>query len=338
MAKKTAVSLSFDDFVKKNFGENVLYSANSIVENPRNILKTTLSLDIALNGGIPDGTIGLISGKPKVGKTTISLEILKNAIDSGRPAYYVDIEKRCKKALLSTINGLDATKLNIISSTKGAILSAENWFQIIERCVKDNPNVVMVIDSLAMLSTLSEQTEAAGDNRDMGGVPKLMASFVRKMIPIIDSNNAILIFISQYQTNRDPRSMKKYEEKGGLSIQYACSVWINADYAKLWEKDPDSNAPLGHNVHLKILSSALGSPFLPCEVPIKFGKGVDRYRELALHCENLGIIEKSGAWYSMPGYETKWQGIENFCDFLRNDNAEFNKISDIVRKMVLNDT
>lgn len=76
----------FDQYVQRVYGEGVLISADAIVERPRKIIPTVLSLDISLSGGIPEGSVVLLSGKAKAGKTTICLHILKNAIDLGRPS------------------------------------------------------------------------------------------------------------------------------------------------------------------------------------------------------------------------------------------------------------
>lgn len=340
MSKALLPKLAFQDFIKKQYGKNILFPADQLVDRPRRVLKTVLSLDIALSGGIPEGTVVLFSGKAKAGKTTISLHIAKNAIDEGRPVFYVNIEKRLTASLLKTINGLDPSKLQIVSSEEGVNLSAEQWCDIMERIIKDNKDAVVIVDSVAMLCTLAEQSESIGDNKDMAGVPKLLASFMRKNIPVVDNNNVTLIFISQYQTNRDPGSRKKHVEKGGMAIQYACSTWINVDWVQLWERDKTINAPLGHNVHLKIISSALGSPFLPCEVPLRFGKGVDVFMDLVIQCENLGVIEKSGAWYNFSDEKIsgdKFQGIDNICKFLKENPDQFRSVENIVRNMVLPD-
>lgn len=322
--KKTQPSadVSFNEFVKRTYGEGLVVPASALVAHPRPLLTTTLSLDIALTGGIPEGTIVLISGKPKVGKTTLCLHILANAIRNGRKTAYFDIERRCSRELIGTIRGLDQNKLDLVKSVQSKILTAQEWFQVIERFVKSTPGGVGVVDSVAMLSTLAEQTEATGDNTDMSGVPKLMSSFLRKIKDICDINRCVLIFITQYQTNRDPASRKKFEEKGGLAVQYACSTWINVDWAKLWDKDTAEQRPLGHDIMCTIRASALGPPFRPCAIPLRYGEGIDAVKDIANHAENLGLIEKAGAWYSIRSLGAqKYQGTETLRTFLL-DNAE----------------
>lgn len=328
--KKSDTNLTFEEFISRNYGKDVLVKASDFTEKSRKILKTILSLDIALSGGIPEGTVCLFSGKAKAGKTTLTLEILRNAILADKKAFYVDIERRCKKALLDTISDLDTEKLQFIQGS----FSAEQWFNIIERTIKDNPGCVIVVDSLAQLSTLSELSEAVGDNKDMAGVPKLVSSFFRKNAQVIDDNNVILVFISQLQTNREPHG-KKWIEKGGQAIQYACSVWLNVDYTKAWDKDSDTNAPAGHDIFLKVVSSALGCPFLPCSLPLRYGKGIDKHRDLAIQCENLGLIIKSGSWYEIPAFDKKVQGLDGISDLFRESPEIAQKLEEEVRKTVI---
>jgi len=338
--KKSSESESFSEFLDREYGKGIISTANDIVERKREILPTALSLDIALSGGIPSGVTVLISGKPKVGKTSLCLQILKNAIDRGKPAFYVDIERRCSKSLLQTIDGLDISKLNIIKSTEERILFAEDYLNILERTIKDNKDAVIVVDSLAMLSTMAEQAEAIGSNKDMSGPPKLLSSFFRRMQQVVDNNNVILIFISQLITNRDPGG-KKYIEKGGVGIQYATSVWLNCTWAKMWDKDVNVNAPLGHDIQISIQCSALGPPHLPCSVPIRFGSGIDTARDTIINAENIGLIERSGAWYKIPSIlddkkePVKFQGIDNLTKYLNENKDKLSLLDDSVREMLI---
>jgi recombination protein RecA len=181
-------------------------------------------------------------------------------------------------------------------------------------------------------------SEQVGDNKDMKGIPTLLAKFFRKMTQIIDTNNVVIIFISQLMSTRNSKGAK-YAEKGGWAIQYASSVWLNINWVQQWQPDPDSQAPAGQDVHVKIISSALGCPFLPCAIPLRFGHGFDVSRDIALMAENFGLIEKSGAWYQVPLFDNqKFQGIKNLCKFLDENKNKRNKLEKEVREIVLPDT
>jgi recombination protein RecA len=331
--------MSFDEFVEKHFGAGVIVSAETLVERPRPIIPTVLSLDVALTGGIPDGKVVLISGRPKSGKTTLCGHILANAIAMGRQGFYADIECR-GEGVLTTIPHLDRAKLKFFKSTREKQLSAQAWFHLLERTVKDNPGCMVVVDSVAMLSTLAEQAEATGDNHDMAGVPKLLANFFRKIKDVVDTNNCVMIFISQYQTNRDPMSKRKYDEKGGLAIQYACSVWMEATWFQVWQKDAATQESYGQDVHFTIKASALGKPYRPCVLPLRFGEGIDQAREIATFGENLGLIEKAGAWYSIPMLADgkavpKFQGGEQLRAFLMQNPDKMYAMERKIREIVI---
>lgn len=339
MAKKKQTTIedeSFDQFLRRKYGEDIITTADKVVERKRDILKTTLSLDIALSGGIPDGSTCLISGKPSAGKTTLCLHILKNAIDLGRPVFYIDVERRCKPALLKKIEGLDISKLQIVKSSE-QFLSAEEWLDIVERLIKDNKKAVIVVDSVAAMSTFIEQNEEIGANKDMAGVPKLLASFFRRTQQTIDNNDVILLFISQVISNREPRG-KKWIEKGGIAVQYASSVWMNATWVKVWDENKKKNKPDGQDIVFKIIKSALGQPYLPCSIPLRYGKGIDVVRDIATNAENLGFVVKAGAWYSIPMFsEEKYQGLENLYEFLSANADKLETLKQSIEEIVLPD-
>lgn len=343
MAKKSkekVVDEGFDKFLERTYGQGIIQTADKIIDKKRNILKTVLSLDISLSGGISDGCTCLISGKSKAGKTSICLEILKNAIDDNRPSFYFDIERRCSHSLLKTIQGLNTEKLHIIKSTPEKVLSAEEWLRLIESTIKENKKAVMVVDSIAALSTMTEQSEMIGDNKDMAGTPKLLAGFFRKVQQTIDDNDCIIIFISQLQTNREPMG-KKFVEKGGLAIGYACSVWVNTNWVKLWDKNPDTNSPDGQDIQVNVICSALGKPYLPCEIPLRFGEGVDRIRDVIMHSENLGLIEKAGSWYNFKGGGEKFQGLNDLRKYLKDNEYGIKKFKELeaeIRNILLPET
>lgn len=313
---------SLDAYLEKTFGKGIIVRADTIVDRPRQILPTVLSLDVALSGGIPEGSVVLITGKPKGGKTTLCLEIQANAILQGRRAIYFNIERRITASLIKTIRRLDPSKLDVFPPPgyTGPALSAQQVFDALENIIKQNPRACIVVDSLAALCTETELAEKVGDKSDMSGVPKLLSQFFRKLKDIVDANNSVLIFISQVQTNRDPTSKKKFEEKGGMAVQYAASVWLSLDWFQVWKKDEATQESYGQDVHFTVKASALGKPYRPCSIPLRFGEGIDQPMELIRFGENLGLIEVAGSWYSIPEYEgRKFQGAENLRAAITGD-------------------
>lgn len=331
---------SLDAFLIRMHGKGIMATAdNALPMKVRDILNTPLSLDIALSGGIPDGTICLITGKPKSGKTTLCLELLRNAQILGRPTFYINIEKRCTPSLLSTIQGLDPSKLQVIPHQIDKPLTAEDYLNIIERICKTQKKAVVVIDSIAALSTMTEQEEQIGSNKDMAGPAKLLSAFFRRAQQIVDSNDIILIFISQLMTNREPRG-PKWVEKGGVAVQYACSVWLKVMWTQPWDRNTETNAPDGHDMHITVQSSALGRPLLPCVLPLRYGIGIDVVKDIVTTAENLGLIEKAGAWYSIPMFKEgntipKFQGLARLSNFLKDNPDKLAALETEVRDVVL---
>jgi len=331
---------SLDQFLTRMHGEGIIAPASdALPPRSRQVLNTPLSLDIALSGGIPDGTVCLITGKPKSGKTTLCLEILKNAQLQNRPTFYINIERRCTPSLLATIKGLDPSKLQVIPHHVDKPLTAEDYLNIIERISKTEKRAVVVIDSIAALSTMAEQDSEFGSNKDMAGSAKLLSSFFRRTQQIVDSNDIILIFISQIMTNREPMG-PKYTEKGGGAIQYACSVWLKVMWTKQWEKNPETNAPDGHDMHITVQSSAMGRPLLPCIIPLRYGIGIDRIRDVLNIAENLGLIDRAGAWYTVPMFKDKneipkFQGIARLSAFLHQNPEKLIVLEQEIRNTLL---
>lgn len=338
MAKSvTTGTESFDAYIIKTYGRGVVGLASEKIDRPRRILPIALSMDIALSGGLPEGISVLLSGKPKAGKTSLCLLILKNAQAQGRKVFYLDIEAKLTAALLKTVDGLDHSNLIIVKNTaEQPPLSAEQWLDIIERIIKDHPGAVIVADSIAALSTLIELSESTGDRSDMGGVPRLLAQFYRRTLQIIDGNNCILIWISQLMTSREKMG-KKWVEKGGMAVQYFASAIINVDYTKTWDVDADTQAPLGHDIHFKIVHSPLGRPSLPCSLPLRYGHGIDAERDVAVLAENFGLVSRSGAWLTIVYNSAKFCGLPALTDALRQDPVLMRDLESKIRNMVFAD-
>ncbi len=135
--------MSLKDDVVKNFGDDIILSGNAIVDKKNVIIPISPSLDIVLNGGIPEGSFVVLTGQPKCGKTTTSLDFAataqkpeyKGALKDTREVYYLNIEGRLKKRDLEGIPGLNLDKFHVIGSQQGKILHAEEYLQIGEKII-----------------------------------------------------------------------------------------------------------------------------------------------------------------------------------------------------------
>jgi RecA/RadA recombinase len=201
--------MSLKDDVKKNFGDNILLTANSIIEKNLLTIPVSPALDIVLNGGIPEGSFVIFTGQPKCGKTTTSLDFCATAqkpeyaygsFKAGREVYYLNIEGRLKKRDLEGIPGLNLERFNIIGSQEGKILHAEEYLQIAERIINEIPGSVLIIDSYSALCTEAEITSDMNKMQRADGA-KLLAKFCRKVANVIPVNRNIVIGITHLMGN-----------------------------------------------------------------------------------------------------------------------------------------
>ena len=164
--------------IVKEYGD-VLHDASSITEKPLEVISVGPKLDMALGGGVPEGSLFIMTGPEKVGKTVTALSFCANAQKHyEREVYYANIEGRLKKRDLQGITdlSLDPELMQIIGSTEGNILSAEKYLSIVDNIVHTKPGAVTVVDSFSALSSESELTGNLEDVQVMS-VQKILAKF-----------------------------------------------------------------------------------------------------------------------------------------------------------------
>ena len=174
------------DDVQKQFGSEIILNGNAIVDKEPLIIPVSPSLDIVLNGGIPEGSFVVLTGQPKCGKTTTSLDFAATAqkqqyqgqSKAPREVYYLNIEGRLKKRDLEGIPGLDLSRFHVIGSQQGKILHAEEYLQIAERIINEIPGSVIIIDSYSALCTEAEITSDMDKMQRADGA-KLLAIWIK---------------------------------------------------------------------------------------------------------------------------------------------------------------
>ncbi len=343
MAKKTAVeeALPENNFdmvaksIKEKYGD-ICIPANQLAENHGVFIPTGLTgLDIALNGGVREGTWWHIGGLPKTGKSSLILTMAASAGNTlGKNTYYFDIENRLQDELVNCIEGIDRSKLMVIKA-KGKVLTAEEWLSMVESTLKDDPGCICVIDSVAMLAT---EAEMASEMTDMSraSIPKLMYKLARKIAPVLPSTKSTLITITHLQANPTGYG-SPFREVGGNAANYAASYWMTCISASKVEKD---GKMIGKDSKFKILATATGAPDAEPIIPIRFGRGCDKYVDLAIIAEDVGLIVKGGSWYEFKieeakkdGKNLKVQGIDGVCAALQADPALFAVLDKKIREI-----
>lgn len=318
--------------ILKEYGE-VLHDPSSITERPLDILSIGPKLDIALGGGVPEGSLFIMTGPEKVGKTVTALTFCANAQEHyKRKVYYANIEGRLKKRDLQGISdlSLDPEHMQIIGSTEGNILSAEKYLSIIDNIVHTEPGAISVVDSF---SALSSESELTGDLSDMQvmSVQKVLAKFCRRISNVLPINRVTVVGITHLMANvqRFGRGKTKVE-KSGSALKYQVDVKLHATHSvPLMQGDTQ----IGQTIHWQIMTSAIGPPGQKVESHIRYGKGIWKEMELTDLLIDFGLISKAGAWLKLPNGE-KIQGKTNLAQYLEDNPDQYEEFANEVFEMV----
>ncbi len=313
---------------------NFLIPLSALYEKQGRVFPTTISLDIALNGGIPEGSSILVSGKPKVGKTTLVLHYCGEcqALDPNKEVFYFDVEGRLRMELINCFPKINKKRFNIIRSNESKILSAENYLNMIYQTLKDNPKCICILDSVASLCPEAEYSSNIGDSGRKASTATLMYSMFRKVSQILPVSLSTYIALTHMVANPMPGPGKKSFSVGGNAPQYGASVWLEAP----WKEDiDDGGRSIGQIAHFNILSSALGAPGMQVAVPIIYGSGVDTARDIITQAISLGLIIKKGGWYEVEGIEKSIQGIENLITLFKSNLKMLEELDDKIRSMAI---
>jgi recombination protein RecA len=316
----------------KEYG-NVLHDASSITEKPLQVISVGPKLDMALGGGVPEGSLFIMTGPEKVGKTVTALSFCANAQEYyNREIYYANIEGRLKKRDLEGISGLDLKSelMQIISSTEGNILSAEKYLSIVDNIVHTKPGAIAVVDSFSALSSESELTGNLEDVQVMS-VQKILAKFCRRISNVLPINRVTVVGITHLMANvqRFGRGKAKIE-KSGSALKYQVDVKLHATHSvPIMQGDTQ----IGQTIHWQIVTSAIGPPGQKVESHIRYGKGIWKEMEIADLLIDFGLIEKAGAWLKLPSGD-KIQGKANLAKYLEENPKEYAQFRSEVFEMV----
>jgi len=310
----------------KNVGKCIV-TGQEVYEEKLSLKKLSVSpaLDFALNGGIQEGSWLIATGLPKTGKTSSMLHLAANAQKEGRAVIYLDAEGRLKSYNLDGID-LDLDKMKIVRSPDGNILSAEEFLSIIENLIQQEEykGALVIIDSMSSLIP-SRDLGTMVDGERRPGLPKILSDFTKRMGQILPQTKTILILIGHVIANTSGYG-KKYIADGGIKIRYQADTIINVKKSDPWMVDGQK---IGQIILWDIETSSLGASGTNAISYFRYGKGLDGTQEIIELADSFDIVEKAGAWYSLPfmskydkDYEEKkykFQGVNKLYDFLENN-------------------
>lgn len=325
--------MSLKEDVEKTFGDDIILSGNAVVDKKNIVIPVSPSLDMVLNGGIPEGSFVVLTGQPKCGKTTTSLDFAATAqkkdyqgsLKGPREVYYLNIEGRLKKRDLEGIPNLDLNRFHVIGSQQGKILHAEEYLQIAEKIINEVAGSVVIIDSYSALCTEAEITSEMDKMQRADGA-KLLAKFCRKVANVIPVNKNIVIGITHLMGNPTGYGAE-FKEKSGQAIAYQTDIKLRAKSFKPWVLSADSNQ-IGQEIEWQVVCSALGPPGGNITSYIRYGQGIDKYMEAINLASDIGVIHKGGAWYTLTSLDDKpkFQGTEKLRQYLLDNHKAYDDL------------
>jgi recombination protein RecA len=295
--------------IEKNYGKGAIMRLGAdIPAKDIPVISTgAISLDAALGiGGIPRGRVTEIFGPESSGKTTLALHIIAEAQKAGGIAGFVDAEHALDLSY--------ARKLGI--STEDLLISqpdtGEQALEIAEMLVRSGALDVLVVDSVAALVPKAEIEGEMGDAH-MGLQARLMSQALRKLTGTISKSQTSVIFINQIRQKIGVLFGNPETTTGGNALKFYASVRLDIRRVAQIKKDDDV---IGGRTRVKVVKNKLAPPFREAEFDILYGEGISREGDILDLGAELGVVEKSGAWYSVDG-ERIGQGRENARVFLR---------------------
>ncbi len=267
----------------------------------------SLSLDIALGiGGLPKGRIVEIYGPESSGKTTLALHAIAEAQKGGGICAFIDAEHALDPIYARKL-GVDLENLFISQPDTG-----EQALEITETLVRSGAVDVLVVDSVAALTPRAEIDGEMGDALP-GLQARLMSKALRKLTAAIFRSNCMVVFINQIRMKIGVMFGSPETTTGGNALKFYASVRL--DIRRIGSiKDRDSI--VGNQTRVKVVKNKLAPPFKQVEFDIIYGEGISKVGELIDLGVKVGIVEKSGAWFSYNS-QRLGQGRENAKQFLR---------------------
>ena len=282
----------------------------------------SMTLDLALGiGGVPRGRIVELYGPESSGKTTVALHIAAEAQKQGGEVAFIDVEHALEPVYARAL-GVDSDNLLVSQPDSG-----EQALEIAEALVRSGAIDVLIVDSVAAMTTKAEIEGEMGDSH-VGMLARLMSQAMRKLTSIISKSNCVAIFINQIREKIGVVYGNPETTPGGRALKFYASVRMEV---RKGEAIKDGTTIIGNRTRVKIVKNKVAPPFRECEFDILYGKGISRSGEVLDLAVDLDIINKSGSWFSYEG-QRLGQGRDNIKELLQNTPQLMQEVEEKIKK------
>ncbi len=322
--KFKALKLTMDK-IDKDFGKGSVMMMNEKVEVEQAVISTgSIGLDMALGiGGLPKGRVVEIYGPESSGKTTIAIHVIAEAQKKGGMCAFIDAEHAFDSVYAKKL-GVDIDNLLISQPDYG-----EQALEIADRLILSGALDVVVIDSVAALVPKSELEGEMGDSK-MGLHARLMSQAMRKLTATISKTNSCCIFINQLREKIGVMFGNPETTTGGNALKFYASVRLDI---RRMSTIKDGDSSIGNHVKVKVVKNKVAPPFRQAEFDIIYGEGISKVGEIIDMGVELGIVQKSGSWFSYNN-DKLGQGRESVKQLMIDNPEMANEIEAQIREKI----
>ncbi|MBR4362572.1 MAG: recombinase RecA [Ruminococcus sp.] len=316
--KKTALEGAIKQIEKKYGAGAVMRLGQTKTLNVAAIPTGSMMLDMALGiGGVPRGRIVEIYGPESSGKTTVALSVIAQAQKAGGEAAFIDVEHALDPVYAQAL-GVNIDNLLVSQPDSG-----EQALEIAEALIRSGAIDVIVLDSIAAMTTRAEIDGDMGDLH-VGQLARLMSQAMRKLTAAISKSNCVAIFINQIREKIGVMYGNPETTPGGRALKFYSSVRIEV---RKGEVIKEGSQIIGARTRCKVVKNKVAPPFKEAEFDMMYGTGISRTGEVLDLATELDIIKKGGSWFSYNDQKLG-QGRDNVKELLKNDPDLMKEIED----------